>query len=531
MIRFLAFLTLCASMRAEVSQYWIYKSTNLLVPEQAEETQKLLKRAGAAGYTHCLLTDSKFSRLHEMPDRYFANLHKVKAVALEAGIELVPALFSIGYSNDLLARDPNLAEGPPVKDCPMVVQGGKAVVEKDPLLVIKGGDFSDGQKGWGWKDETVTLADGVATSRPVPGKPSRISQKLTLTPWRQYHITVRVKSQDHQGQPEVKLISESGRTLNFDYLKVAPTQDWKEHHVVFNTLEHSKINLYLGCWDGRGGSMSWDDARIEECPFVNLVRRDQAPFKVTTADGKLLKEGVDYEPLADPLLGTKPYSGCYTVYHEPPVLKTKLADGTKLLVSYHHALTVHDDQANICVSEPKTLELLRDQATRVHAAFHARAYFMSHDEIRVFNWSQLPGGKKLTAGQLLAENVKACTGILKSINPGGRIYVWGDMFDPNHNAHDNYYLVNGDLTGSWEGLDSDVIMVPWAYELREKSMTFHAERKHHQLMAGYYDDPQLNAQGWLETAGKLPSVDGIMFTTWQNNYKDLEKFIQQAKQR
>ena len=35
------------------------------------------------------------------------------------------------------------------------------------------------------------------------------------------------------------------------------------------------------------------------------------------------------------------------------------------------------------------------------------------------------------------------------------------MFDPNHNAHANYYLVRGDLTGSWKGLDNDIIVVPW----------------------------------------------------------------------
>src|SRR5256885_12000168 len=37
-------------------------------------------------------------------------------------------------------------------------------------------------------------------------------------------------------------------------------------------------------------------------------------------------------------------------------------------------------------SEPKTVELVRDQAKRMHAAWGAKAYLMSHDEIRVWNW-------------------------------------------------------------------------------------------------------------------------------------------------
>jgi hypothetical protein len=41
---------------------------------------------------------------------------------------------------------------------------------------------------------------------------------------------------------------------------------------------------------------------------------------------------------------------------------------------------------------------------------------------------------------LLADNVKTCIGMLHEVNPGGRIYVWSDMFDPHHNARPCYYL-------------------------------------------------------------------------------------------
>ena len=72
------------------------------------------------------------------------------------------------------------------------------------------------------------------------------------------------------------------------------------------------------------------------------------------------------------------------------------------------------------------------------------------------------------SGALLADNVRACAAMLRQINPGGAIYVWSDMFDPNHNAVDKYYLVHGNLRGSWEGLDKDVIVVPWHFEKRKE---------------------------------------------------------------
>ena len=44
---------------------------------------------------------------------------------------------------------------------------------------------------------------------------------------------------------------------------------------------------------------------------------------------------------------------------------------------------------------------------------------MSHDEIRVANWCKACRDRKLTPGQMLADNVRQCAAILKSVNPAG----------------------------------------------------------------------------------------------------------------
>jgi hypothetical protein len=151
---------------------------------------------------------------------------------------------------------------------------------------------------------------------------------------------------------------------------------------------------------------------------------------------------------------------------------------------------------------------------------------MSHDEIRVLNWCEACQKRKLTAGQILAENVRECAKILREVNPGGRIYVWSDMFDPNHNAHDDYYLVRGTLAGSWEGLEKDVIVVPWYFEKRAESLKFFANRGHAQVIAGYYDHNPAQIKEWLKAADGVPNVRGVMYTTWQQKYGDLEKFAE-----
>ncbi|MBI2923912.1 MAG: hypothetical protein HYY18_22870 [Planctomycetes bacterium] len=508
----------------QLKDRWVYVSRNLWVDANIPQVEDIFRRAAKAGYTGILLADSKFSRLEDMDKRYFANVDRLRKLAAELRLEIVPAVFPIGYSEGLLSRDPNLAEALPVREALFVVKGGEARVEADPAVAFRGGDFADLSK-WDWKDDCVTADGGAARMTDPKGGNARIVQKVKVSPYRQYHLSVRVKTEAFRGEPRVAVLA-GKRSLNHTDLGVKPTQDWAEHHVVFNSLEEGEVGIYLGAWGASTGSLWWDDARLEECGPVNLVRRDGAPLAVKREGGAVLVEGKGFEKLADLRMGTVPWPGGYEVWHEPPALKTGLADGTRLRVSYHHAITVHSGQVMICPSEPKTLELLRDQAKRVHAAWGAKSYFMSHDEIRVLNQDDACRRRDLDAGAILADNVSQCVKILREVNPGGRIFVWSDMFDPNHNAHDDYYLVRGDLAKSWEGLDKDVIVACWHFEKRTESLRFFADRGHRTLIAGYYDAEPEKIRDWLEAAGKTKGVEGIMYTTWENRYGDLEKFAE-----
>lgn len=505
---------------------WFYVSQNLWVDQNVTNLLALMQRASQAGYTHLLLNDSKFSRLATMDAHYFQNVNRIKQAATNLNLEIVPTVFPVGYSNDLLFNDPNLIEGMPVRDALLVVSNGVASLQPDPPVSFPGGDFSDLSR-WTWKDSNVVADNGAARVTNPNGANARIVQQLTVQPFREYHISVQVKTTNFLVAPQV-LVLAGNQTLNYNYLGVQRTQGWTTHHAVFNSLSYTTVNVYFGVWGGSTGSLWWDNAAIEEVAFLNLIRRPGAPLSVRTENGTPLVEGTDFATLTDPLMGSVPYAGVYDVYHTPPQLHpvSSLADGTRLRASWYHAVTVYDGQAMICPSEPATLNLLRDQAQRMQAAWGARGYFMSHDEIRVLNWCAACQARGLDAGPLLADNVRACIGILRQVNPGGRIYVWSDMFDPNHNAHANYYLVRGDLSNSWRGLDSDVIIVPWYYDARAASLQFFAGLGNRQVIAGYYDsDPNL-VTNWLNAARPYTGISGVIYTTWQNDYSNLETFEQ-----
>lgn len=508
------------------AERWLYCSQNLWVDEVVDDLEALLRRAAAAGYTHALVSDSKFGKLGDMDARYFRNIDRVKGVAAEVGIELVPALFPIGYSNDILWHDPNLVEALPVREALLVVEGGEARLRPDPPVSLSDGGFDD-PDAWDWHDPSVTADAGAVLIRDPGGENARIVQALSLAPFRQYHLSVRVKTSDFRGTPEVKLLA-GDRLLNYNPLGTEPTQDWTLHHVTFNSLDNSRVNLYLGAWGAASGSLWFDDCRIEEVGLLNMVRRAGAPLTVRDEQGTLLAEGRDFEPVADPDMGVHPWPGEYDIWHQPPPIRTGLPDGTRLRVSYYHAVTVYQGQAMICPSEPRTLDLLRDQAERMHAAWGADGYMMSHDEIRVLNWCKACLDRNLTPGQLVADNVRACIDILRAVNPGGRIYTWSDMFDPHHNARDRYYLVNGDLAGAWEGLDPSVIVMQWNFGNREDSLPWFAGRGHPQIIAGYYDAPPEQIRDWLASTRDVPGLLGVMYTTWQRQYDDLERFAELA---
>ena len=556
---------------------WLYCAVNLQVDRAVGELTALFDRAKRSGYTGILLADYKFQVLYRVPDNYYRNVEKVKAAAAKAGLELIPAVFSIGYSNGHLAKDPNLAEGLPVVDQPYVVKpaiepatrkgsiaaGGpektgsyrlKAALDADPAAQLKNGSLEEARGDqflkFSFQDDpgTATFADrsifhdGRVSCRLEPGSDTktctspnvRLSQRITVRPRTPYLFSCWVKTRDLAPTGSFQLLAlgaaPGGRTLTFHEAGLESTQDWKRIEVAFNSLEQREVNLYAGYW-GKGKGTIWiDELKLEELALVNVLRRAGCPLSITSADGRITyKEGSDYEPVVDPGLGQTPWEGEFNFNHPGPAIRPmtggRIKNGDRLRVSWYHPIVTHGFQVMCCLSEPALDQVLRDQAKRINDLFHPKTFFMSHDEIRVANWCRACQERKLTPGQLLSENARRCTAILKSINPRARIVVWSDMFDPNHNAVDNYYLVNGSLKGSWEGLSRDVIVANWNGGKARESLTFFGDRGHRQIIAGYYDGDDLtNFQQWDSAAQGISGVIGFMYTTWQSKYGLLERY-------
>lgn len=528
---------------------WVYVQTNLQVPKNADMLIELIPRAKRAGYNGIVLADTKLQRLDSVPDWYFANARRLLAKAKENQIDLIPAIWPMGYASAMLGHDVNLIEGMPVQKAPFVVHGSEARPEDESNLLANGGLEQTAQG----KLAGLSMQDGPGVSSiPDPqvkheGAQSirmenfhqgneagnaRLVWTVPVRPHRQYRISAWVKTQDLRGYVQVTALDETGRSLTINDLPLTGTRDWSQIQMSFNSLQNRQVRLYIGVWGGKAGRIWWDDVKLQDGGLLNVLRRAGCPVEVASDKGETFTEGKDYARIEDPKLGATPWAGEYEAEHQSPSLRilpnSRIKNGQRLLVSFFHAKTGPNNQAAICLSEPKTAEVMRDELQRVADLFHPKGFFWSHDEIRVGGWCAACLKTGLTPGGILAANARLGAQIQNRIQKGSEIYVWSDMFDPFHNAVDNYYLTNGTLAKSWEGLSKDAIVVNWNSGKAKDSLSFFAHRGNRQILAGYYDSPTENFKPWLAEAAKVQGVVGVMYTTWVGNYDDLEAFAKVA---
>ena len=528
---------------------WLFIMRNHRQPENVEATFALIPRAAAAGYKAIVLSEGGIYDVEAADETYRGNLLRIQAAAKEHGLELIPAVMPIGYSGGILGRNPNLAEGTPVRDALFVVRDGRASLQPDPPISLPGGDFEriadDRFEGWDWYDNPgeSTVADhtvvhsghtSVRMERIDEVSPThghcRFMKTLKLSPFRQYHLSAWIKTEDFQapGSVRISLLAplEEERTVASLQPEIEPTQDWRQYDLVFNSLQWDELRLYLGTWGGKAGRIWWDDIELEEVGLLNVLRRPGCPVTVRGENGTPYAEGRDYEPIRDPNLHP------WQMYHEPPTIRltsdSRIVAGERLRVSYYHPTIINRWQVTCCLSDPEVYDILREQVRAVNDLLHPTTFFMQHDEIRHANWDKACQDRGLTPGQLLADNVRRCVEIIHDISPDAKIWVWSDMFDPHHNAVDNYYLVNGSWAGSWEGLPPEVGIVNWANHLKGENLKWFADRGHEQVLAGYYDHDTWIIGEWLAAREGLPGIDGAMYTTWQNNYQHMEEWARAA---
>jgi hypothetical protein len=540
---------------------WVYVSSNLYVDENIPKIESVLRRASAAGYNGVSFADTKtlMWRLLDDPGRWKANAAKLRALATSLRMELVVAVFPFGYSESLLANDVNLAAGIPVKGAPLVRRGDRLV--PDETAILANGSFEDHKgnrvAGFGVQDDpgassfvdTTVFKNGRVSLRfenvgavNHDGN-GRVFQRVAVEPWRQYRIRAWMKTEHLTGGIVQIVVLANRRSLQHQNLMSRSPQglayfsgakdlttDWVEQSVTFNSLGNSSVIIGAGVWGAKSGTIWWDDIRVDDVPALNVLRRESLPLAVTGKGGVVYEEGKDFGRIVDPRLGHYLWAGTYDTRHEPPLITvppgSRIREGERVALSCYTPAIFYDGQVGCTLDEPEVFDLCAAEIRDVKETLSPDGFFMSHDEIRCGGWEPSEKRDFHDSGALLAFNVKRCFEIANREGGGKPVYVWSDMFDPYHNAQKDYYLVNGSVAKSWEGLDPNVVVMKWGVpETAARSLSFFSSRGNRLMIAAFYDgDVENDHTLWMKGTGGGPAIDGVMYTTWKNDYSKLEEF-------
>lgn len=507
-----------------------------------DRIKALVDTAAAHGLNGMVLSSFDLDAVSRWKESDVALLKELSDHCAKKGVELIPTGFSVGYGGAALAYDRSFAAALPAV-IRLKVAGGRMVPAPSSNLLKNGGlEEHNGDRfpGYGFHDRPgeVSLADSQAAS----GRTSirfenfgqfehghgRINQEVAVKPGHAYRLKLKLKTQDLVPVSGLKLmVYANGRSLADVAPDVKPTQDWTEIVLDYVNQDQQQVLVYAGIWEGKSGRFWLDDLSFSEFgDLTDIVRRDGAPLRLRSLDRNLtFEEGRDFEAIR-----------CLHWQDSVRVpAGSALRDGENLeLACYKIPFVLHPwgKQISLCMSNPKLYEYWEGEARRLHEILPFKKFLLSMDEIRNGGGCLSCRGRGLSMAQILGDCVTRQRALLKRIDPGIEVMIWSDMLDPAHNAHDHYYGVVGDFTGSAKYVPKDLTIVCWHRAIRDTSLSFFSREGFRTLGAAYYDAADLaGCREWAESLAKTPQACGILYTTWERKYELLAPFGELVKPR
>jgi len=281
---------------------WIF-GWNLETQSAVAEISRVLVTAGDHGLNGAVVSFGLDTLCQKSPD-YFDRLAQVKSACARNGLELIPAVFSVGYGGGVLAHDRNLAEGLPVTNAPFLVQGGKARLVAEQSSLLSNGDFEDFRDNhfarFDFHDQPgeISFVDtqvhhgGKASIRlenftANPHGHGRVMQQIRVQPQRCYRVSLWVKTEGLQPPRSFQvMVRGKDRDLAPRTFRVPVNSDWRELAFLFNSLNEDQVHIYAGVWGGASqassGSMTGASRRSVRSTCCTAPAH-LSPFVIRTA--------------------------------------------------------------------------------------------------------------------------------------------------------------------------------------------------------------------------------------------------------
>jgi hypothetical protein len=504
-----------------------------------EDIRRIARVASEHGLNGIAL-DGGLDRMDLQPPEYLQRLEQVNRIAKQYSMDIVPVVFSAGYGTSVIAHNRNLAEGLPVREALFVAAGQQARLVPDPPVSLANGGFEEheGDRLKGYRKQTApgrtsfvdtsVFHSGAASLRfdNTGQEPVAVMQVVPVHPRRSYRLTFWVQTRDFAPVKAfwVQILAPDGRALGPSDPRISsPSSDWRMASLGFNSGMAESVKIVLRVSGAPSGRIWIDDMQVNEVGLVNVLRRPGTPVTVRDEkSGAGYEEGKDYAPILDPNLN-------FRFDHDGQPIRilpdSRIRDGQRLRVSYYHGMAIDKGQVTVCMSEPELYAIWERQARQIRERLAPRYWFLDMDEIRAGGTCEACRGRNLSLARILGECITRQRGMIKAIDPRAEVAIWSDMLDPNHNARRDYYLAEGDYSGSWNYIPNDLRIVCWLHGKRTASLAHFSRHGFPTIAGAYYDAETLeDSEGWLKALDKTPGAVGIMYTTWQDKYGLMAQF-------
>jgi len=516
---------------------WVYVSTGLRSNEELDRVQSIARTAASHGLNGMLLS-AGFDQMDLKPPEFLHRLTTLKKACDSLKVEIIPMGFSVGYGSGILAHNKNLAAGLPVRGALFVADDREARFVPDSPAKLQNGGFEErsgnlpagfSPHGRGISVDTQVFHSGKASVcfRNFNGTSGDafLAQQVRTTPYRCYRLRCWLRTEEVSPETRFHMwaIAPDGRDLAYLEYPLPAAGDWSRFDWAFNSWYADHVDFRIGIADGKARNVWVDDVEVEEVGLINVLRRPGTPVVVRNEKtNEVYQEGRDYDQIADPQLN-------FRCDHNGPSIRLlpggRIRSGDRLRVDYFHGTTIYRDQVPIDMSEPEAYEIWRRQIPLIEKYLSPRKYFLSMDEVRIGGFCKACKDRHLPMAEILGNCVRRQVAMVRDVNPRAQVFVWSDMFDPNHNARKEYYLIDGSFEGTWKYLPKGLVIACWYYEKRDPSLAFFSKLGYQTLAGAYYDADNLdNPKGWLQSLDRTPGAIGIMYTTWENKYKLLPAF-------
>lgn len=522
---------------------WVYMSNNLNYDSNVGQFYTLASIAAKHGFNGIVLS-SNLDNLDHVDLARLNRLNTIRQICDQFHLEIIPMIFSLKYGGAVLGENPNLAEGIPVKNQPYTISKGVFQLIPNPKAEITNGNFSksSGDRAEDFSEQSgpgeVSFIDrDIYRDGPVslrfdnfdkyyPGV-VKIAQKVPVDVYRCYQLSCWVRTDklqlDNSGYLFMNVDTPNDRFLQSQNFPLSSNNSWRRLRIGFNSMGNNTVKITVGLAGPKNGKCWIANLKLEEMGPINILRRNGTPITIRNENtGAVYKEREDYSPIQD-------FNLNYKFDHEVPVMRlypgSKIKEGDVVRVSYYQGLCIMNDETPVCLSEPEVYEIWRRKLFFLQQILAPKKIFLSADEVREGDSCLACTNRKLSMGEIFGDCITRQYQLIKSINPQTQVFIWSDMLDPNHNAHADYYLVEGDFTGSWNHIPKDIGIVCWYYDKRKESL-------HHFSSLGFQTIGSIGAdpgdiqipKDWLGALDETPHSMGVMYTTWENRYGSLIPF-------